>query len=77
MGGIGVLVFLAIREKTKERSILRYAVNGLPAVAAGLGSWTGFSGDSILFPLLTGLLWGGITFLAVNVRKQPEQKEME
>jgi len=76
-GGIGVLVFLAVREKTKEQSILRYAVNAMPAVAGGLGSWTGFSGDSILFPLLTGLLWGAITFLAVNVRKQPERKEMD
>lgn len=76
-GGIGILVFLAIRKKTKEKSILRYAVNSVPAIAGGLGSWTGFSGESILFPLLTGFLWGGITFLAVNLRKQPENKEME
>lgn len=69
-GGIGILVFLVLRKKIHREGNWKYVLNSIPAIASGLGSWTGFDGESILFPVLTALIWGGITFLILSIKNE-------
>jgi len=56
-GGIGICLFLMLHKLFPGSKVWNYVLYNIPPIAGGLGSWTGFDGQSLLFPLLTSLLW--------------------
>jgi len=71
-GGIGMCIFWVLRKLAPADARWRVAIYALPPVAGGLGSWTGFEGQSLLFPALAALLWGGAMYIAAVMGPQAE-----
>lgn len=76
-GGIGICVFWILRRFVPVGARWRFLVFAIPPVAGGLGSWTGFEGQSLLFPAITALLWGGVLYLATVMGLQSDREKKE
>ncbi len=76
-GGIGICVFWILRRLAPADARWRVVIYAIPPVAGGLGSWSGFEGQSLLFPALTALLWGCALYLATVMGTQTEREKKE
>jgi hypothetical protein len=71
-GGIGICIYWVLQRNIPRDVRWRPLIYAIPPLAGGLGSWTGFQGHSIFFPVLTALIWGAILYLAVRLAKNPD-----
>jgi hypothetical protein len=70
-------VFWVLRKLAPADARWRIVIYAIPPIAGGLGSWTGFEGQRLLFPALTALLWGGAMYLAAAMGPQAERGKKE
>jgi hypothetical protein len=69
-GSIGICFLWVLQKVFPDSKSRGYILYSIPPIAGGLGSWTGFNGQSLLFPLLTILLWYiAIIIVLSNINK--------
>ncbi len=70
-GSIGICLLWALQKLFPDSKSRGYILYSIPPIAGGLGSWIGFNGQSLLFPLLTSLLWYvTVIIVLINTNKQ-------